>query len=229
MRNVIRILTVTAVLAMLASVASAQPPVAGTYKSTLGDMLEGRQSTGWNGVGGHADPAIGHVLNGASWDGANLGTEWRIVCPTVANVTVILDIGVQKIVQIDYVGGYIWLDGAGPWGGGDPDYTGIIDSYTEIRTMQLLGGYGTAENHNVSAHLAGYSSDCVAFGIGNGAWFGDGAGPPAGYPAFLDANCDPAGPDGRWGSIDDITMTVTGCSVGVEKETWGAIKQRYSE
>jgi hypothetical protein len=232
MRNVFRVLAVAVLVTAFAGAAIAQPPLDGTYKSTLGEMLEGTSTHSWNGVGGHADPVVGHVLNGASLTGGGvLGTEWQIVCPTIASVTVLYEVpGFQKAVLIQYIGGYIVLDGSGPWGGGDPSYIGTINSYVETRTMQLSGGYGAVENHSVEASIQGYSSDCVSFGIGNGAWFGDtdGGAKPATYPAFLDGSCDPLGTTGRWGSLDDITLTVTGCAVSVEDQTWGAVKQRYN-
>jgi hypothetical protein len=212
-----------------------------TRKSTDGDFDEGREASSWA-VGGGGFTGVGNVLHAESWDGAALGGDWKIVCPQVAAVVVLVDLVFggtgQRIYQITYSGGYIELDGGGPWGTGDPLYTGLIDTYTEIRTAQWVWNpvllisekVGSVSDHAVSAHLQGYSETCMTWAIGNGVWLGESpAVKPAGYPTFLDSNCsDSAGP-GHWGDITDLTLSVTGCAVGTTEATWGTVKALYKE
>lgn len=237
MRNVITVFLLSAMLAMGVSAAYAQPPVDGTYLSDpAGPFLEGRYSISWPGANGYRDP--GNILNVESWNGSALATQWRIYCPIIISSTELYKIptgGPGTYIAsylITYVGGNVWLDGAGPWGGGAPSYTGVIDTYIEVRQVQVVSDVltGADSNHNLSAHILGYPADCVAFAIGNSAWIGDtpqhGA-KPAGYPDYLDATCAPAGTSGHWGTATDLTLIVQGCEVGTEATTWGAVKAIY--
>lgn len=232
MRITLTVLSLAMALVLGASLAQAQPPVNGTYKTLNGDFHEGRYSVSWtNG----AELQSGNVLDVESWDGSVLGTEWRIYCPIAVTETKLYDSvsggNGQQIWRIDYTGGTVWLSGTGPWGGGDPSYTGAVSSYTEVRTIQYVGGavVGENSNHNVSAQLVGYSANCVAFAIGNTAWYGDtnGGPKPLNYPDFLDSNCGPNGTLGLWGSATDLTLTVQGCVTPVQESTWGSVKARY--
>jgi hypothetical protein len=227
MRNAILISVLTVVL--VAGTAYAGPPLNGTYKSSLGQFDEGREASSWVG-GGFLSTA--NVLHAESWDGSALGGDWKIVCPTVVSVTLIVDLvfggNGQRIYQIDYTGGVITLGGGGPWGNGDPSYTGSIDTYVEIRTILYAGGVqvGSVSDHAVSAHLNGYSQSCMTWGVGNGAWLGNGVA-PAGYPSYLNAACANGGPDGHYGDIRDLTISVQGCSVASQEKTWGSVKAMY--
>jgi hypothetical protein len=52
--------------------------------------------------------------------------------------------------MITYTGGYVTLGGPGnPWNGGDAVYTGTIDSYVEIRTIQTASNLivGAVSDH----------------------------------------------------------------------------------
>jgi hypothetical protein len=235
-------LSLTAAVALGVTAALAQPPLDGTYKSSAGDFLEGRSSTSWI-TPVNDPPQAGNMLHGQSWDGAALVAEWNVSCPVTVGVLLLFDAVVggngHRGYLITYIGGTIWLDGAGPWGGGDASYSGVIDSYTETRTEQYSGGnlVGANSNHSVSAHIVGYPADCVAFGIGNGVLIGD-TDPnlipitdtnvkPADYPDFL-VNCAVDNlSDGHWGDLTDLTLTVRGCEVPVEKTSWGAVKSIY--
>jgi len=227
MKKGLKVFVLAMLGATIAAAASAQAPATGTWKSSLAEILEGRQATSWSAASGHYQ--LGNVINQASWDGATLGGEWKIVCPVITNTTTLVNIpGIQKITQIDYVGGYIWLSGAGPWAGGDASYVGTITTYVEIRTEQFPGAYGTTENHNISATVNGYPGVCIT-GQWNGAWLGDtdASAKPANFPDFLDTDCNPTPTLGRWGLDNGITLHVTGCEVPVERSTWGAVKSRY--
>ncbi len=235
MRNVFTVLLLSAMLAMGVSAVYAQPPVDGVYKTQDGDFLEGRYSVSWPGGNGYED--TGNLIHLESWNGAALGSEWRAFCPFVISVTTLFNIptGPGSYIArflIQYVGGSVWLDGGGIWGGGDPSYTGTIDSYIEIRDIQVVGNVLPAlnSNHNLAAQITGHPLDCLAFAIGNTAWIGDtpqhGA-KPADYPGFLDAACAATGSAGHWGTATDLTLTVEGCFVGTEETTWGGVKARY--
>jgi hypothetical protein len=124
-------------------------------------------------------------------------------------------------------------------------YTGIIDTYTEIRTIQTASGFivGAVSDHSVSAHIQGYSESCVAWAIGNGVLRG--GTPPGspfpfnfgvlqnvkgpGYPDFPTAGCVlvPVGVAGHWDDIRDLTVSITGCAVATQPSTWGAVKSLY--
>lgn len=236
MRNAFTVLLLATMLVVGTSIAYAQPPVDGVYKTQDLDFLEGRYSVAWPAGNGYED--IGNVIHQESWNGAALGTEWRIYCPLIANVLLLYNVPTGPAgtyiagYQITYTGGTVWLDGAGPWGGGDPAYTGMITLYSETRSIQVVSDVLTAlnSNHNLEAQVMGYAADCMQFAIGNTAWIGDTPqhGPkPADYPAFLDSGCDPTGTAGHWGTSTDLTLTIQGCLVGTEETTWGAVKARY--
>jgi hypothetical protein len=107
-------------------------------------------------------------------------------------------------------------------------YTGTIDTYIETRSMQFVDGVmvGSVSDHSVDAHIVGYPASCVAFGIGNGVWLGNGA-LPVDYPDYRDANCAAGPTNGHYGDIRDLTLTVLGCEVSTERATWGAVKALY--
>jgi hypothetical protein len=241
MRNVILILILAALVATGASVVQAQPPINDPdYSSTDGDMLEGRSSTSWSTSTGVL--AQGNVLNIMSFDGANLGTEWRFYCMQIVNVVPLYDTTVGgtgfKAWLVTYVGGLFWLDGAGMWGGGDADYTGVLSTFTETRIEQYLSGalVGDASDYSLSGVFNNYSSSCLSL-IANDAIVGNtdttnGMGnfvKPGDYPGFLDAACAPTGQYGRWGDTTDLTMSITGCAVPVEDASWGQVKSLYTE
>jgi hypothetical protein len=236
MRNVFTVFVLSVMLVMGVSAAYAQPPIDGTYETQLGHFLEGRYSVSWPGANGYEDN--GNSINVESWDGSALGTEWRIYCPIIANVQTLYNIPVGPgsyiaSYLITYVGGNVWLDGAGPWGGGDASYSGVIGTYVEARQIQVTSNVLTAldSNHNLDANIVGYQSDCVAFAIGNSAWIGDtpqNGAKPADYPAFLDpSDCTGSGTAGHWGTATDLTLIVQGCEVGTETTSWGAVKAKY--
>jgi hypothetical protein len=236
MRNAILISILTVVLMVGAASVMAGPPLNGTYKSTDGQFDEGREASSWAAGGGFL--STGGVLHAEAWDGVALGGDWKIVCPQVVNVVLIVDLfnpvsgNGQRIYQIDYNGGFIELGGGGPWGNGDPSYTGVIDTYVEIRTVLYTNHVkvGSVSDHSVSAHLQGYTQSCMTWGVGNGVWLGESpAAKPAGYPTYLDPACGATANTGHWGDIEDLTISVTGCAVGTREATWGSVKALYRE
>ena len=229
-------------LCMLVAVpAIAGPPANGVYKSTDlgGTMLPGRMTETWV----PSPLSVGNTLNEESWDGVTLGTQWVWNCAWIVAPPIILFDGVDgfgngnKFWQVIYAGGICNLDGTGPWAGGDPSYTGIVNAWSHIVTETYANfvEIGTVWSTNANATFVGYNSECMSLVIDNGAKQGDTNGGllAANYPDFFDyilcISLGTAGP-GQWGDIFQITLQVVDCqSVGTEKRTWGGIKTLYDE
>jgi len=245
MRNAILISLMTVMVASAAAV-YAGPPVSGTWKSTNGDFDEGTATSQANG-GINSYLTVPAMLYGRSYSGG-FTNDWEIACPQSVNVTPLTGpLGStgngNYIFLITYAGGYLNLGGPGnPWNGGDAVYSGVIDTYTEVRTIQWVNNavVGAVSDHSVTAHIQGYPESCVTWGIGNGVLRG-GDYPffnygvlqslkPANYPDFHSYNCvlSPT-PYGHWDDIRDLTISITGCAVATEPTTWGAVKAKYRD
>ena len=229
MRTTILAFVLAGASVFYATTTAAGPPFDGTYKSSLGQFSEGRETTTWVTTGFLGDR---NLLRGESWDGSTLGAEWRILCPEVVRVRLIYDSVAggtgHRIYQIEYRGGFLELSGTGPWGNGDPLYTAAIDIYVEFRTVQYVDGVkvGSVSDHAMNGHFT--NSKCFTWGIGNEVWLGEGKTVAAGYPTFVLAGCKPTTKDdGHWGDLRDLTLTIQGCVVGTEATTWGAVKAIY--
>jgi hypothetical protein len=231
-----------AVIVILLSVLISAPalagaPVNGIYKSTdLGGlMLPGRYSESW-----FPGPlAVNNTLNEQSWDGATLGTQWHWYCPWIVgkalqsdNVNV-LGNG-QKVWIVTYTGGYCWLDGGGPWAGGDASYLANINTWTATvtETYSAFVEVGTVRNHSANATFIGFNQECMDLNVTNVEKLGDtNGGPlPATFPLFWNwIGCAPTASPGEWGDVDGITFVILGCTVGVEESSWGAVKAMYRD
>ena len=241
MRNKLLLLVLAAVMVVGPVAVQAGPPVAGTYKSTNGDFDEGTATTTWAG-GGYLSAS--NVLYGRSTSGGLFTNDWTVSCPIVVSAVPLgppIGPNGNFIYMINYTGGYLTLGGPGnPWDGGDATYTGTIDTYIEIRTIQVVGGLitGATSDHSVSAHLQGYNDTCMSWAIGNGVLRG--AAPaasfavpplqnakPADYPDFPNALCQFGIFPGHWDDIRDLTLSITGCAVKTQQSTWGAVKSMY--
>jgi len=248
MRNAILVSILTVVLVVSAAAVFAGPPVSGTWKSTNGDFDEGTATSKWA-AGSYI--GAGNVLYGRSFAGGVFTNDWTISCPVVVAVTPIVPFAGANgnaIYMFTYAGGYMTLGGPGnPWNGGDAVYAGVIDTYTEIRTIQYASSkiVGAVSDHSVTAHIQGYPESCITWGIGNGVLRGgDSPSLPlpfnygvlqsvksAGYPDYPSASScvlSPTGP-GHWDDIRDLTISVTGCAVATEPTTWGAVKAKYRD
>jgi hypothetical protein len=218
--------------------AFAGPPANGTYTSTDigGAMLPGRYSESWY----PTKLSINNTLNEQSWNGA-LATQWHWYCPWIIAPPALLLNTVNgagngtKIWRVTYSGGYCWLDGAGPWAGGDATYTANINTWNAIVTESYASFVvvGTVRNHDANATFNGYTSDCMSLSVSNTVKLGDTAGGPlpASYPDFWYwnpcVNTGTAGP-GEWGDVNGITFTIFDCQpVAVQPTTWGAVKSKY--
>lgn len=220
--------------------ALAGPPANGVYKSTDigGSMLPGRYSELW--FGGKL--SVNNTLNEQSWNGA-LGTQWHWYCPWISVPPTLLLSTVngagngQKIWRVTYSGGYCWIDGAGPWAGGDASYLANINVWVAIVTETYVNfvEVGTIRNHNAQATFTGYNQECMSLSISNVSKLGDTTGGPlpANYPDFWSwfvCNDVGTGGPGEWGDVNSITFTIIGCqSVSTEAKTWGAVKAIYRD
>jgi len=223
---------------MVAVPALAGPPANGTYNSTDigGTMLPGRYSESYY----PAKLSIDNTLNEQSWNGSVLGTQWWWYCPWINAAPALLVNTVNgagngiKVWRATYTGGYCWIDGAGPWAGGDASYLANIDTWNAIitETYAAFVEVGTVRNHDATATFVAYP-DCMSLSITNAVKLGDtGDGPlPADYPSFWNwIGCFDQGPTGpgEWGDVEGITFTVDGCqTVKTEQSTWGNVKAMY--
>lgn len=220
----------------------AGPPIAGDYQSTDlgGSVYVGRYTEAWDAAG--AAILGGTTLNAESWDAAGtaLGTQWRYWCSTMVADGTLLTNNVDgngngnRTYMKTFVGGYIWLSGSGPWANGDPDYPGVIDTYTEFETITYDNWVPIAAITNVQAlaHFDNYVESCMTFYIGNGSRVADtdlGDTIPANYPDLLDPNCDATRTEGAAWDFFTITLSISGCTTPVEETTWGAVKAKYNE
>jgi hypothetical protein len=246
MRNAILASILTVVLVVSAAAVWAGPPVSGTWTSPA-DFDNGTATTKWAGTN---FIGAGNTIYGRSSSGGVFTNDWIVQCPTVIAVIPIVPFAGANgnaIYQINYSGGYVVLGGPGnPWDGGDAQYTGTVSTYIEIRTITYAGSKikGAVSDHAITAQIQGYNDACLTWGIANGTLRG-GANPTAplpfdftvlqsvksaAYPDYPGAGCvlGPNGP-GHWEDIDDITISVAGCSVATAPSTWGAVKAKYRD
>jgi len=213
-------------------------PVPGVYTSTDlgGQLLTGRASTWRSGI----NSGLPHVLHSQSWNGATLGTQWEIGCPTENVNFIVQDNRVAGVGTIVYTstfngGTFTFFAGAWPWGSG----TGTLGVTTLITTVQyvLIAGNSTPVAAVVNGNTSGmFAGGCnLTFVIANGTGVGETTSlnplivKPADYPSFLDGTCGPAAANqqfGSWGNVITITMQID-CPVPSRPESWGGIKNRY--
>jgi len=233
------LLTAVAVVLVAAVVVPvhAGPPLNGVYQSTdLGGPVQlGRYTESWMGAG--MPLAMGNTLNAQSWDGMNLGAEWKYYCGFVVMSQLLVSTvdgsgNGNATYMKTFSGGYSWLNGTGPWANGDVDYPGFITSYVEFETItyQSFQRIAAVSNVQASAQFDNYPSSCMTFAIGNMAEMGntDTGMKPANYPGFLDPNtCDPTVTFGGWWDMFTLTLTISGCTVDTQDSTWGSVKSIY--
>lgn len=225
---------------LVAGTSVAGPPLDGNYDSTDlgGPVYTGRYTEAWDPGGGAL--LAGTTLNAESWDGTNLGTQWRYWCGTLLVDGVLLTDNVDangngnRTYQKTFVGGFFWLSGTGPWANGDPDYPGTIDTYVEFETITYNEWVPVAAVTNVqaTAHFDNYTDECLTFYIGNGsevASTDEGDTIPPDYPALLDPDCNNTRVDGAAWDFFTITLSISGCTTPTQDTTWGAVKAMYGE
>lgn len=222
----------------VAVVGWAGPPMEGTYKSSDGDMFDGRASESWP---GGSDFEIGDALHLQSWDGSTLGTEWYIRCPAICAAPVLLVDTVNgsgngfQIWQSDYCGGTLWLnaDGGEPWSdGSEVAYWADIDALTQITTIQFVAfnPVGWVTDLNMRGVFDDFGDMCMNLFLANLERVGDTASAtfPADYPDLVEgAGCTLTDVGSAW-DVDDITMSILGpCATPTEAVSWGEVKSTY--
>lgn len=235
------IASVAIFILLLAEASFAGAPLTGAYQSTDlgGPVYVGRYTEGWGGGGGGA-LLPGTTLNAASWDGLALASQWHYWCSTqLTNAVLLLNTvngsgNGNRTYMSTFVGGYIWLSGTGPWANGDPDYPGTIMNYAEFETITYQNWVPIVAITNVQAmaKFDAYPGSCMTFYIGNGSRVSTtdlGQPAPANYPGFLDPSCNPTYTLGACWDFFSVTLTITDCSVGTERTTWGGIKSLFDE
>jgi len=236
------VITAIFLVSLVPVLAIAGPPLDGIYKSVdVGGVIStGHYTEAWEAGGGALMP--GTTLNAESWDGSNLGLEWKYWCATINIAPTLLIDSVNPVTgngnrtyMKQFNGGYIWLSGTGPWANGDVDYPGTIDTYVEFETIQYANWVPVHAISNVqaTAHFDNYPETCMNFAVANGVEVGStdsGGMKPAEYPDFLQAmTCSPVLTLGAWWDMKDLSLAITGCSVPVEEMSWGAIKSHYKD
>lgn len=235
-------------LIAMATTAVAQaplPPAAGIYYSDPlpgSSFVSGHFSESWVGTG--RDGQLGNTINAASWDGTDLGTVWKLWCPSIASPPEFVrdtrdENGSGEVVwHTEYLGGHFWLSQNGPWSSDNAiDFTGDCLSFDVTTTYQFVFGEVIGIRSNVTMQgrfdLLDPSWDdfCMVYEINNAAFFGntDDVGPlPAEFPPFIDDNCQTGTMSrGGWGDVTHITMRIIGCTVPAEETSWGAVKALY--
>jgi len=239
MRNAILVSVLATALVTVSATVFAGAPVNGTYKSTDLDFDEGTAASSWPGAANFLGG--GNTLYAQSFAGGVFTGDWLISCPTVTAVIPTGGVLIGGTGNLDYMivyaGGYAQLGGPGtPWDGGDPSYTGSLDTFVEFRTVQYVSNVikGSVSDFTVSAHLQGYPATCMTWAIANGVLRG-GTGfvapllsvKPADYPDYHNAACAVAGATGHFDDVRDITLSIAGCPVATTPATWGAVKSIY--
>lgn len=202
-----------------------------TYSTTAGTVMPGRATEAWCN-GGPGQP--GNTQSAMSWDGATLGTEWKIwgmeIDGNGAQLTVdTVDANGNGIrsYHTNYVGGEFWLDKDGAWGNGTVDLYGpLVMAIVDI-TVTYINNQMVGATSNIS--LAGSLADCpngcaIDYAISNAllVWSAaSGDAMPANYPDLL---CSAVA--GEAFDICCTTMQIS-CVVPNESTTWGSLKSQY--
>jgi hypothetical protein len=230
------------VLGFLAVPVLAGPPIQGIYFSN--DMPGGTFNPGYfseSWVDPGRDGQLGNTVNAQSWDGAVLGAEWKVWCPSIQMPPVLVSDtrdaqGSGDVTwRTSYSGGHFFLSGAGPWGDNSQDYFGDVGFFIVTTTYLYVEHniLGIRSNVTTRGQIDGFT-DCMEYSINNAAFFGntDDFGPkPPEFPEFLDENCQ-AGvwSRGGWGSATEITIRLLGeCDVATVPTSWGKIKSLYGD
>jgi hypothetical protein len=237
MFSVMILAVVTAV--SLTGIASAQThpcgdgalPYEGSWTAPGGGLLEGRISEAWC-YSPFSPGQQGNTLNAESWDGAALGTQWKISGMSIdaaGAVEVGRDVNASGFGWIDYVtnyeGGNFWLEGSNSWSDGT-DLEGYVTVCNVNARVTLVGGMAVAVTSNIT--IVGVFDLCELCSIEIAAnstrlWkTGDAGAMPTGYPPFL---CGANSGELHYSCCMNASIM---CYVtGTEESTWGAIKDMY--
>lgn len=231
----LRVLSVTAMLILVASAAFGEcttAPKDGMYRTTTGTILPGRSSEAWCSGAGPGRP--GNTENAMSWDGTNLGAQWKIYD--------MVSLGALETARyfdangngwIDYVtnysGGSFWLAGTGVWGDGSTDYSGAVTYFNVSARVNFNGWQPVGVTSNIT--MAGTFTECghcaIDYAIENAMLIWQ-----TGYPTAMPANYPPFLCSATSGELFDvccILMKIHCNPVSTDQSTWGAIKSLYRQ
>jgi len=234
--KLIKVLSVCALFLFFASYAwcdcvRGHWPIEGIYQTTNGTILSGRASEAWCTV---ASPGVpGNTENAMSWNGATLGTQWKVWGQAIdATGAVLVGSHVDQYGNgyndyvTSYVGGQFWLSKNHLWGDGTTDYTGTLTSYNVSARVTLFGGQIVGVTSNV--HFTGVFDGCpnckLDYVITNAmlAWMPGWGIQPGNYPPLL---CGAT--LGELYDVCCIRAQISCTPVPVEESTWGTIKVLY--
>lgn len=206
-------------------------PKDGIYSTNTGALIGGRVSEAYcTGVG----PGVpGNMQNAMSWNGAALGTQWKIWGMAIDGAGAVETgrfFDAYGNGWIDYVtnytGGQFWLSGAGAWGDGLGDFSGAITYYNVGAKVSYVGWQQIGVTANIS--FTGVFNECdwcfIDYGIANSilVWKTGMPAMPANYPPFL---CGANG--GELHDVCCVTFSIFCDITPTEETTWGAIKGLY--
>lgn len=208
------------------------PPKDGTYSTYSGTMIGGRASEAWCGGAGPGQP--GNTESAASWNGAELGTQWRVwgmaIDATGAVETArFFDANGNGWIDYstNYTGGQYWLDGDHIWGNGAGDFTGTV-TYFNVGARVTYAGWqavGVTSNIFMTGVFDGCPGCSIEYAISNAmlVWrTGYPTAMPDGYPAF---ECGAA--MGELFEVCCVLAKIHCVPIATESSTWGAIKGFY--
>jgi len=218
----VRIVLAGALAAVLGVSAAEAGPILGDYKSVELDstVLMGHWSEGYvNGDPNH----VGNGAHAASWDGANLGTQWELTGATLATTTVLFGnpmapdgvFGVKRDFDVSDAQLILRSDGgSAPWWGGDvgiTEYPFDLDSYFQTLTVTMVGG-SVAYATSTEVFEGTYGTDRACYGHTVGIYEGAGLTFPVAnyYPPFQ-ADLGPGDMlvGGAWGTVEGTRFTIT--------------------
>jgi hypothetical protein len=218
------------VLAMPALAACPNAPKDGIYTTSNGTILGGRASEAW--CTGAGPGRAGNTESAMSWDGANLGAQWKVFGMTsegAVETARYFDAHGNGWIDYatNYTGGNFWLSGAGNWGNGAADYSGAVTYFNVGARVTYVGGSPVGVTSNIL--LTGVFDDCpncsIEYAISNAilVW-------QTGYPTAMPANYPPFQCNASSGELFDaccIVAKIHCTPISTSPSTWGGIKSLY--
>lgn len=207
-------------------------PKDGIYTTTNGTILSGRASESWCSGVGPGRP--GNTENAMSWDGASLGSQWKVWGMAIDQNGAVetgryFDGSGTGWVDYatNYSGGQFWLSGNHIWGNGSTDFAGSITYYNVGARVTFVGWQPVGVTSNII--LTGVFDACpnchIEYAISNALLIWQTGYPtamPADYPPFL---CSAT--SGELFSACCIVAKIHCTPISTESSTWGGVKALY--
>ncbi|HUT01249.1 MAG TPA: PEP-CTERM sorting domain-containing protein [Phycisphaerae bacterium] len=225
--------SVAMVLAMILLVGGTAyaSPIAGVFRSEEfegGDIMDGRWSAGLPEGDTGSFAQIGSIINAASWDGDQLGTQWQmsgqeLVATHQLSVEPFGPFLTIEKWSYDYDGGTMLLketarDGAtSQWWGGDSDGSGryevAISDYAHTTQVTYLNG-DVVGVYSIITLTGLFDQDLypdyeLRFMLAVAVQLGEGSEVPSNYPPFLFGDYPNPEEWGQWGIAQKIKMEIT--------------------